>query len=94
MVPLLQKELCNHDLTISKDDAGVLTLVTTKARREGEELCPLRGLLFDTMSSLESFLSEGGQHVLADRLIRVDGVVLDAAGGVSPVYTAVTGSGR
>ena len=80
--------------TLSKDSAGVLSLITLKARREGEVLCPLRSLLFDTLSSLEGFLSEGGNKVLADRIIRVDGVVLDEAGGVSPVYMAVTGIGR
>jgi len=90
MVALLHKELCDHAFALSKDSAGVLSLITLKARREGEVLCPLRGLLFDTLSSLEGFLSEGGNKVLADRVVRV---VLDEAGGVSPVYMAVTGIG-
>ena len=93
MVMLVQKELCDHALMLTKDSEGVLSLVTLKARREGEELCPLRGLLYDSLTALESFLSEGGNKVLADRLIRVDGVA-DDTGGVSPVYMAVTGVGR
>ena len=55
MVALLQRELDDHAFTISKDDSGIFSLVTLKARREGEELCPLRGLLFDALSSLEGF---------------------------------------
>ena len=44
MIVLLQKELCDHAFMLSKDSEGVLSLVTMKARREGEELFPLRGL--------------------------------------------------
>ena len=100
MVALIQKELIDHALMLSKVD-GVLTLCTLTARREGETICPISGLLFDTLASLESFLSEGGNKVMSDRIIRVDGVILDESGGVSlesgdvsPVYMAVAGAAR
>jgi len=60
----------------------------------GEELFPLRGLLFDTLAGLESFLSEGGCKVLADRLVRVDGVEMDDSDSVSSLYMVMTGLGR
>ena len=94
MVSLLQRELCDHSFTLGKDEEGVLTLYTSKARREGEELFPLRGLLFDTLAGLESFLSEGGCKVLADRLVRVDGVEMDDSDSVSSLYMVMTGLGR
>lgn len=71
-----------------------MALFTQTARREGEELCPLRCLLFDAASALEGFLSEGANKVLSDRLVRVDGCILDSTGGVSPVYGAMVGVGR
>ena len=94
MVNLLQKELCEHSLSLEKQPDGKIALFTISARREGEILCPLRGLAFDSLPSLEGFLSEGGNKILSDRIVRVDGVVLDEAGGVSPVYVVLTGIGR
>ena len=91
MVALIQKELLEHALMLSKVE-GVLTLCTLKARREGEMICPVSGLLFDTLASLERFLSEGGNKVMSDKVIRVDGVILDESGGVSPLYMAVSGA--
>ncbi len=94
MVNLLQKELCDHALLLDKGPGGVMSLFTLTARREDEVLCPLRGLLFDTLPALEGFLSEGGNKILSDRIVRVDGVVVEHTGGVSPVYVAFTGVGR
>lgn len=93
LLNLLQKELFDHSMYLEKKD-NVMALFTHSARREGEVLCPLRSLLFDAATALEGFLSEGGNKVFSDRLVRVDGCILAPSGGVSPVYVALVGVGR
>ncbi len=94
MVTLLQSELEEHGLFLAKGADNQLSLHTTLARREGELVCLLRGLTFDSLKMLEQFLSEGGNRVLADRIVRVDGCILDPTGTVGPMFVALVGVGR
>ena len=97
MINLLSSELIEFNLYLDQTTDKSMGLFTQTARREGERLCLLRSLLFDTLTALESFLSEGGNKILSDRIVRVSNVVLedtDRVHEVGEVYAALVGVGR
>ena len=69
-------------------------MYTVNARREGETLCLLPSLIFDSVPKLETFLSTGGNKILADRLIRITGVLVQEDAAPQDVFAALLGAGR
>ena len=93
MVGALQAELQANQLYLHKLSDGSVALHTEVARREGDAVFPVTGLLFDGTGPLEAFLNMGGHRVLCDKLLHLCGVILqdDAPGSL---YMAVTGAAR
>ena len=89
-----RQDLADNGLYVQKAPDGVLSLHTINARREGETLCLLPSLIFDSCSKLETFLSTGGNKILVDRLVRVTGVLVQEGAGLQEVYAALVGAGR
>ena len=93
MVTSLQRELDKSGLYLEKLPDGGVALHTESARREGDEICLVTGLLYDSVASMTTFLSHGGNRVLVDRLVEIRGLGLadDAEGSL---YMAITGVAR
>ena len=93
MVMSLQRELDKSGLYLDKLPDGGVALHTDTARREGDEICFVTGLLYDSVASLTTFLSHGGNRVWVDRLVDIRGLGLadDTEGSL---YMAVTGVAR
>ena len=93
MVTSLQRELDKSGLCLEKLPDGGVALHTESARREGDEICLVTGLLYDSVASMTTFLSHGGNRVLVDRLVEIRGLGLadDAEGSL---YMAITGVAR
>ena len=99
MIALLQKDLEEYKLYVAKADDGIMSLFSADARREGEMLCKVPALLYDSQCKLETFLSTGGHKVLVDRLAKISGVavqeVAEAEGPpLQDVFAALVGAGR
>ena len=93
MVTALQRELDKTGLYLEKLPDGGVALHTDSARREGDEICMVTGLLYDSVASLTTFLSHGGNRVLVDRLVEIRGLGLaDETEG--SLYMAITGVAR
>ena len=93
MVTALQRELDKTGLYLEKLPDGGIALHTETARREGDEICLVTGLLYDSVASLTTFLSRGGNRVLVDRLVEIRGLGLaDETEG--SLYMAITGVAR
>ena len=93
MVTSLQRELDKTGLYLEKLPDGGVALHTETARREGDEICLVTGLLYDSVASLTTFLSHGGNRVLVDRLVEIRGLGLaDETEG--SLYMAITGVAR
>ena len=93
MVTSLQRELDKTGLYLEKLPDGGVALHTDTARREGDEICLVTGLLYDSVASLTTFLSHGGNRVLVDRLVEIRGLGL-ADETVGSLYMAITGVAR
>ena len=93
MVMSLQRELDKSGLYLDKLPDGGVALHTDTARREGDEICFVTGLLYDSVASLTTFLSHGGNRVLVDRLVDIRGLGFadDTEGSL---YMAITGVAR
>ena len=93
MVAALQRELDKSGLYLDKLPDGSVALHTDTARREGDEVCNVTGLLYDSVAGLTTFLSHGGNKVLVDRLLEIRGLGLadDEAGSL---HMAITGVAR
>ena len=93
MVTSLQRELDKTGLYLEKLPDGGVALHTETARREGDDICLVTGLLYDSVASLTTFLSHGGNRVLVDRLLEIRGLGLadDTEGSL---YMAITGVAR
>jgi hypothetical protein len=96
MVMSLQRELDKSGLYLDKLLDGGVALHTETARREGDEICFVTGLLYDSVASLTTFLSHGGNRVLVDRLFEIRGLGMadDTEGSLGSLYMAVTGVAR
>ena len=96
MVMSLQRELDKSGLYLDKLLDGGVALHTETARREGDEICFVTGLLYDSVASLTTFLSHGGNRVLVDRLLEIRGLGMadDTEGSLGSLYMAVTGVAR
>ena len=93
MVTSLQRELDKTGLYLEKLPDGGVALHTETARREGDDICLVTGLLYDSVASLTTFLSHGGNRVLVDRLLEIRGLGLaDETDG--SLYMAITGVAR
>ena len=82
------------NLYVEKDSQGVISLFTRGARREGETICHLPALLFETITKLETFLSTGGHKVLCDRVMKISGVRVHEEEEAQDIYAALMGAGR
>ena len=91
---LCRQDLSHNGLYIAKAPDGVLSLYTLQSRREGETLCNLPSLVFDSLAKLQVFLSTSGNKVLADRLVRVRGARVQEDGELQDVYATLVGAGR
>ncbi len=94
MISLLQRELIENDLYLEQGPDGIINLHTLRPRREDDVICPLRCLAFDSLTKLEGFLSQGGNKLLADKLVKVAGCAVSDEEGKAPVYTVLVGVGR
>ena len=93
MVTSVQRELDKTGLYLEKLPDGGVALHTETARREGDEICLVTGLLYDSVVSLTTFLSHGGNRVLVDRLVEIRGLGLEDE-TVGSLYMAITGVAR
>ena len=93
MVVALQQELDKSGLYLDKLPDGSVALHTDTPRREGDEVCLVTGLLYDSIAGLTTFLSHGGNKVLVDRLVAIRGLGL-AGDEVDTLYMAITGAAR
>ena len=94
VLALLQLDLEEHDLYIAKATDNTMSLFTRVSRKEGDLVCSLRSLLFDTLGRLESFLSTSGNKFLGERLLKISGCLLDEGETGSDVYAVLVGCGR
>ncbi len=94
MISLLQRELIECDLYLEQGSDGIVNLHTLRARREDDVICPLRCLAFDSLMKLDGFLSQGGNKLLADKLLKVTGCAVSDEEGKIPVYSVLVGVGR
>ena len=51
-------------------------------------------MYFDKLVALTGFLSEGGNRILQDRIIKVNGVAKEGSADLEPVYCVLVGAGR
>ena len=75
---LVQKEFTDHELACQKIEQK-MHLVTQKPLREGETVCALTGLAYDTVDRLRTFLNTDPEGVNTDfvsSLVRIDNVIL------------------
>ena len=72
VLALLQLDLEEHDLYIAKSTDHSMALFTRVSRKEGDSVCFLRSLLFDSVGRLQSFLSTVGK-CLGKRLLKISG---------------------
>lgn len=93
MVAALQRELDKSGLYLDKLPDGTVGLHTDVARREGDEVCSVTGLLYDSIANITNFLSQGGNKVLVDRLLEIRGLAMND-GEEGSVYMAITGVAR
>ena len=98
MVTLLHSELKQNDLELTSHSNAVL-LVARKPLREGEVVCRMSGLTYDSLEKLRSFLNNdltGYNHDLVSAMVRINGVhVGDADPPASASFFHVlTGCGR
>ena len=94
MLALLQQDLEEHDLYLAKATDNTMSLFTRVSRKEGDRVCSLRSLLFDSAGRLESFLSTAGNKFLGERLLKISGCLLDEGETGSDVYAVLVGCGR
>jgi len=94
MVKLFHAELEANNLYLAQDAQGMLSLHTSIARKEGDAICPLTCLLFDSASMLEGFLSTAGNKLLIDKLVKIPGVFMSEEDGRVDIFAALVGVGR
>ena len=75
---LVQAELDQHHVSLMRIE-GAMGLVCNNPFKEGQPICPLSAMDFDNLVALTGFLSEGGNRILQDRIIKVNGM---ARGGL------------
>ena len=71
---------------IEKYTDGKPTLFTSTNRSEGDVICGVSQLLFDSWAKLQLFLGTDGNAALADCLPKVTDVVLDEDGAPLSVF--------
>ena len=74
---LISSEMDRFPVQIVSQEFG-LGLISTKSLKEGEIVCNVSALWYDTKAKVEAFLSSEGNRALADRLLRIDEVKLAA----------------
>ncbi len=92
----LHQELGVYELRLQKID-GAVHVVTSKPLREGDVVCPMAGLTFDSADRLRAFLdADGINKSLATSLIRIDSVHLDdeTPPTKGPLFRVCTGVSR
>ena len=77
---------------IEKYTDGKPALFTSVHRVEGEVVCGVSQLLFDSWAKLQAFLGTAGNTALADRLLKVTDVVLDEDGAPQSVFGVMVGA--
>ena len=93
---LVQKEFTDHELACQKIEQK-MHLVTQKPLREGETVCALTGLAYDTVDRLRTFLNTDPEGVNTDfvsSLVRIDNVILGEDEKRGSLFFALTGVGR
>ena len=85
---LLGSELMKYCLQIVPAEHG-RGIVCTKALREGDVVCNVSMLLYDAMPTLQAMLSIGGHKFLADRVVRIDGLLGPGSGDKSSALHGV-----
>ena len=91
---LLHTEMERHSLYLEKDADGMLSLFTSIPRKEGDIICPLTSLLFDSSSMLESFLSHGGNKFLVDKLVKITSCFVEEEIESANLFACLIGAGR
>ena len=84
--------MCDESLYIEKYTDGKPALFTSIHRSEGDVICGVSQLLFDSWAKLQVFLGSGGNAALADRLLKVTDVVLEEDGASQPVFGVMVGA--
>ena len=77
---------------IQKYTDGKPALFTSTHRSEGDVICGVSQLLFDSFSKLQVFLSTSGNKALAARLLKLTDVVVDEDGDPQTVFGAMLGA--
>ena len=90
MVIAIQRELELFDLSLAMSD-NVMSLFTRKARGEGDMLCVLSGLLFDSIGKLHEFVCQDDHKPLMSHMVKVSGVACEQ--GSETIYVILTGVG-
>lgn len=91
---LVSKELDSNHLGLMATSDG-RNLITLRPLREGDTICLVSALWYDSLAMVEDMLSSGGNACLRDRLIRIDGVVMDASGDkAQSLYGIMVGACR
>ena len=89
----MQRELDASGLHIDTLPDGTLALFTDTTRREGDEICLVNGLLYDSIAGLTTFLGSVGDDVWLNKLLAIHGLGL-AGNDVGTLYMALTGAAR
>lgn len=90
----LQAELDRHDLTLERKN-GSMYACTRKPLRDGDVVCAVAGLTFDSFDKLRSCLNsnEHAKEFLGS-LVRIDNVKLGDDDDTGSIYHMMTGIGR
>ena len=70
---LMHDEAAKFHLTLKSTESG-FGLFTTRALREGEAICDVTALWYNTKEALKHILSQEGNKILLDKLLTLDGL--------------------
>jgi hypothetical protein len=88
---LLAHELDSNGLQIVPTEFG-RGLACARAYCEGEVLCNCSTLWYTSQMKLQEMLSQGGNKLLLDRLVRIDGLLMGDDDAPSLLYGALVGA--
>ncbi len=88
---LLQQELDDNQLLIQRTDAG-MCLCSLRPLKEGQVICPLSALLFDSRRAVQTFFDDKENVFLADRVVCVENV--HRGEDLTSVWAVLVGAGR
>ena len=90
---VLQQELEVSGLHLEKLSDSTVALHTDRTRCDGDEICLVNGLLYDSIAGLTTFLGSVVDDVWLNKLLAIHGLGL-AGNVVGTLYMVLTGAAR